>query len=547
MVWVIASVNRLRRYWRRFSIIAFSSLLRRIVMVNLMGLMVLVGGIFFLTQFREGLVDSRVRSLFVQGEIIAGAIAQQATGEVEGGVFDPKNFIDVAPGSGFSPFEDTSHILEFPINPVQTAALFRRLITPTQTRAKVYERDGDFVVDSNGLNPFIIRQELPVKEPTSWLRFFRTGDFPSFIEHGQANGKAYPEVEQALRGNKASSVRMNDKGELIVSVAVPIQRFRGIAGALMLSTPGGDIDARLTAERMNILKTTLVAAGVMVLLSLMLAQGIAGPMRRLSAAADRVKGHIKSREIIPDFTNRPDEIGRLSGSLREMTSALYNRIEATERFAADVAHEIKNPLTSLRSAVETLPLAKTKESQKRLLDIIQHDVKRLDRLITDISQASRLDAELARRDSEPVHLKMLLETLVEIANGLKSDVRVRLQCDKGNYIIPGHDSRLGQVFSNLIDNARSFSPAGAEVTVFLSHNGDETSVIVEDCGMGIRPDALERVFERFYTDRPQSGFGQNSGLGLAIAKQIIEGHGGQIHAENKVVGTGARFIVSLPS
>jgi two-component system, OmpR family, sensor histidine kinase ChvG len=535
---------------RRFAAIAFSSLLRRIVMVNLMGLLVLVGGVFLLTQYREGLVDSRVRSLFVQGEIIAGAIAQQATAESTIPAFDPKNYIDIPPGTSFSPFEDTSHILEFPINPEQVATLFRRTITPTQTQARVYEHDGDFVVDSNGLNPLqtILRSDIPKKsEDKSWLRFFRSGDFPLFIDHGQANGKAYPEVAQALRGNKASSVRMNDKGELIVSVAVPIQRFRGIAGALMLSTPGGDIDARLTAERMTILKSTLVAVGVMLFLSLMLAQGIAGPMRRLSIAADRVKGHVKSREIIPDFTGRTDEIGRLSGSLREMTTALYNRIEATERFAADVAHEIKNPLTSLRSAVETLPLAKTDESRNRLLDIIQHDVKRLDRLITDISQASRLDAELARRDSEPVNIKLLLETLVLIANELKSPVKVRLLADNNEFIVPGHDSRLGQVFTNLIDNARSFSPEGAEVLVHLSKIGAKVQIVVEDCGIGIREDALTRVFERFYTDRPHQIFGQNSGLGLAIAKQIIEGHGGTIHAENKATGTGARFVVVLPA
>jgi two-component system sensor histidine kinase ChvG len=274
-----------------------------------------------------------------------------------------------------------------------------------------------------------------------------------------------------------------------------------------------------------------------------------------------VRRGIKSREQIPDFTARSDEIGHLSGALREMTRALYSRIDAIERFAADVAHELKNPLTSLRSAVETLPLARNDESRGRLLSIIQHDVRRLDRLISDISDASRLDAELARADAEPVDMARLLDAVVTIANERRRehDPFTVLSIEphpmgKEAFFVFGHDSRLAQVFSNLIDNARSFSPADATVRVGLRRGRGEIDVIVDDDGPGIPPHALERIFERFYTDRPDQGFGQNSGLGLSISRQIVEAHRGTIRAENRVgpgedgepKRLGARFIVRLP-
>jgi len=239
-----------------------------------------------------------------------------------------------------------------------------------------------------------------------------------------------------------------------------------------------------------------------------------------------------------------------------MTGALYTRIEAIESFAADVAHELRNPLTSLRSAVETLPLARNDTSRKRLLEVIQHDVKRLDRLISDISDASRLDAELQRQEAAPVNLAHLLEALVKAANEVRGDVAVTLAFEGGpDFVVPGHDSRLGQVVSNLIDNARSFSPPGGAVRVKCRKLKEAVEITVDDEGPGIRPDALEKIFDRFYTDRPDQGFGQNSGLGLSISKQIVEAHGGRIWAENRLAAAahgeepkvlGARFHVRLP-
>jgi two-component system sensor histidine kinase ChvG len=323
----------------------------------------------------------------------------------------------------------------------------------------------------------------------------------------------------------------------------------------MLSTQGADIDDMVEAERLAIVKVFLVAAVVMVLLSILLAGTIAGPVRRLAEGAERVRRRIRTRVEIPDFTARRDEIGHLSGALREMTDALYTRIEAIESFAADVAHELKNPLTSLRSAVETLPRVKSDESRQRLLAVIMHDVMRLDRLISDISDASRLDAELQRNEAAPVDLAKLIESLVTAANEVAKDgVRTSVTFEGGsaaNLKVPGHDLRLGQVISNLLDNARSFSPPGGTVRITCRRVKANVAIVIDDDGPGIQPDAMTKIFERFYTDRPDHGFGQNSGLGLSISKQIVEAHGGDIAVENRTGPDGrvlgARFTVRLPA
>jgi len=563
----------LRRGWQFVIAQSFSSLTRRIVVLNVAGLLALVIGILYLSQFRAGLIDARVQSLLVQSEIIAGAIAASATVETDSITIDPERLLELQMGESYGPPEELS-ALEFPINPERVAPVLRRLVSPTKTRARIYDRDGVLLLDSRNFygRGDVLRFDLPppnAKPPglleRAWnaaKRWFGRGDLPRYRELGPENGKGYPEVAQSLVGQKASVVRINDRGEVIVSVAVPIQRFRAVRGALLLSTQGGEIDQMVEAERLAIFKVFVVAAGVMVLLSMLLAGTIAGPVRRLADGAERVRRRIRSRVEIPDFTARRDEIGHLSGALRDMTSALYSRIEAIESFAADVAHELKNPLTSLRSAIETMPLAKTEDSRNRLLAVIQHDVQRLDRLISDISDASRLDAELQRQEAAPVDLARLLNTVVTVANEVRQDAGVRIALSfegggPGAFVVPGHDSRLGQVVDNLIENARSFSPEGGTVRVVCRRLKNEIEIVVDDEGPGIRPDALSRIFERFYTDRPHQGFGQNSGLGLSISKQIVDAHGGRIWAENRLgVATapdaeppvlGARFVVRLPA
>jgi two-component system, OmpR family, sensor histidine kinase ChvG len=563
----------LRRAGQFFFALSFSSLTRRIVSLNIAGLLALVASILYLSQFRAGLIDARAQSLLVQAEIIAGAIAASATVETNTITIDPDRLQDLKPGETYGAPDEFSG-LDFPINPERVAPVLRRLISPTKTRARIYDRDGSLILDSRSLygRGDVLRFELPppsvekagIAERTmiairTWLN---RGDLPLYTELGPENGNGYQEVAQSLTGQKSSMVRVNDRGEVIVSVAVPVQRFRAIHGSLMLSTQGDDIDQMVTAERLAILKVGGVASAVMIVLSLALASTIAGPVRRLADSAERVRRRIRTRVEIPDFTGRRDEIGHLSGALRDMTDALYNRIEAIETFAADVAHELKNPLTSLRSAVETLPLARNDNSRSRLLAVIEHDVKRLDRLISDISDASRLDAELQRQDMAPVDLRRLLAALAAVANETRrgNNIAVELQFEgRGQYdtfIVPGHDSRLGQVVSNLLSNAQSFSEPGSKVRITCRNRRSNIEIIVDDDGPGIREDALSRIFERFYTDRPHQGFGQNSGLGLSISKQIVDAHGGRIWAENRtgpvdadgtVTVAGARFVVRLPT
>jgi two-component system sensor histidine kinase ChvG len=563
----------LRRAGQFFFALSFSSLTRRIVSLNIAGLLALVASILYLSQFRAGLIDARAQSLLVQAEIIAGAIAASATVETNTITIDPDRLQDLKPGETYGAPDEFSG-LDFPINPERVAPVLRRLISPTKTRARIYDRDGSLILDSRSLygRGDVLRFELPppaVEKPgiaertmiaiRTWLN---RGDLPLYTELGPENGNGYPEVAQSLTGQKSSMVRVNDRGEVIVSVAVPVQRFRAIHGSLMLSTQGDDIDQMVTAERLAILKVGGVASAVMIVLSLALASTIAGPVRRLADSAERVRRRIRTRVEIPDFTGRRDEIGHLSGALRDMTVALYNRIEAIEMFAADVAHELKNPLTSLRSAVETLPLARNDNSRSRLLAVIEHDVKRLDRLISDISDASRLDAELQRQDMAPVNLRRLLTALASVANETRrgNNIGVELRFEgRGTvetFSVPGHDSRLGQVVSNLLSNAQSFSEAGSKVRITCRRVRSDIEVVVDDDGPGIREDALSRIFERFYTDRPHQGFGQNSGLGLSISKQIVEAHGGKIWAENRVgplsengeaTVAGARFVVRLPA
>jgi two-component system, OmpR family, sensor histidine kinase ChvG len=562
-----------RHSWHFFVTQSFSSLTRRIVFLNVFGLLALVLSILQFSQLRAGLIEASVRSLLVQGEMIAGAIAGAATVENDSTMtVDPNRLLDLQSGETYDgPSDDYG--FEFSINPERVGPLLRRLVLPTNTRARIYGSDGALIIDSRNVGGrgevFGSDPPTPAPEKTGLLErsyiairtWLSRGDLPRYRELGGENGKGYPEVVEALAGRNASQVRLDDRGRVIVSVALPVQRFRSVRGVLLLSTQGGDIDQRVEAERRKVVKMFLIASVIMVLLSVLLASTIAGPVRRLSEAAELVRRRTHGRVDIPDFTRRRDEIGHLSGALRDMTSALYSRIAAIESFAADVAHELKNPLTSLRSAVETLPLARTEESRTRLLGVIQHDVRRLDRLISDISDASRLDAEMQRQEAAPLDLARLLRTVTAVANEVKQDdaVKVTLAFEGGGahgFTVPGHDSRLGQVINNLIDNARSFSPAAGTVRVTCRRLKGEIEVTVDDDGPGINPDAMEKIFERFYTDRPHQGFGQNSGLGLSISLQIVEAHGGELWAENRATpadenGTvtvlGARFIVRLPA
>ena len=528
---------------RRSRLSPVSSLTRRIVFINLIGLGLMVGGVLYLNQFRAGLIELRAQALRTQGEIIAIAVAEAAGARGEQVSYDP----------------------------IRANAVLRRLAEPAGVRVRMFDRLGRLTGDTRSFSaPAAPVQVLPLPPPgegpsASLLQRIETlydralGSFlspPELYRETAVEGvTTEAEVYAALAGDATSVVRANSEGELIVSVALPVQRFKAVMGALVLSTQGGDIDAIVRAERIAILRVFLVALAVSVVLSLLLAAAIARPLRRLAEAARRT-GTLDRRPVdpdrvrIPDMTRRSDEIGHLSGALRDMTRALYARIEAIERFAADVAHEIKNPLTSLRSAVETLRRTDAPAARERLLKVIEHDVRRLDRLVTDISNASRLDAELSREDMGPVDVAALLHAVAEVADQRRASVRVApaagpLRCE-------GLDGRLGQVFRNLMENAVSFSPPGGAVRVAARRAGERLVVTVDDDGPGLPPENTERIFERFYSDRPgHEEYGDHSGLGLSISRQIVEAHGGRIYAENRHgpdgAVAGARFTVELPA
>ncbi|MEM6972656.1 MAG: stimulus-sensing domain-containing protein [Pseudomonadota bacterium] len=535
----------------------FSSLQRRIIFFNLIGLAVLVFGVLWLNQFRSGLIEQRFQSLSVEGEIIAVTIAEAAGDYREG---------EIVPAT------------ERPeLDSERASQILGSLTRPARVRARLYDTDLRLVADTRSTaagastivaTPLAAPGTTRPPGPISRLeRFYDELIFPTdtgavYAEIAEAGISLAPEVRQAALGNLVNAVRVNSEQNLIVSVAMPVRRFKSVLGVLVLSTEGDDINEIVRRERVGILQIFVAASIVSIGLSVLLAFTIASPIRRLVQAVDPM-GTSAARPInpdrieIPDMTGRVDEIGDLSAALRRMTSALYRRIEAIESFAADVAHEIKNPLTSMRSAIETFHYAKTPEQRQRLLDVIMSDVKRLDRLVTDISNASRLDAELVRERMDDFDLGTLLESLAGVTRNQGEAVRVRVTVDlpKDGLIASGLEGRLAQVFANLLDNALSFSPEGTAIAVQAREEDEIITVTVTDQGPGIPPDNLESIFERFYSERPEQSFGNHSGLGLAICRQIVEAHDGEIWAENVFVPgagpdaspIGARFIVELPT
>jgi two-component system sensor histidine kinase ChvG len=447
--------------------------------------------------------------------------------------------------------------------------MVRRLAEPAGVRARLFGVDGTLLADSRllmGPRGTIKIETLPAPGEggaMEWLRRLhdRAVDWlqddrslPVYEERSIQTAGDYPEVLSALSGEQAGALRTRAAGGLMLSGAVPVQRYKQVVGAVMLTSSGDRIDGTLFEIRMAILQLFAFALAITVGVSIYLAGTIARPLRRLAVAAERVRTGQARRHTIPDLSRRGDEIGELSRALREMTEALWHRMDAVEAFAADVAHEIKNPLTSLRSAVETATLIKDPERQRKLMTIIQDDVARLDRLISDISDASRLDAELSRAESEPVAVRRMVETLVDVYRST-SDNGPAFTIDApadDDLMVHGMEGRLVQVFRNLIGNAMSFSPPGGTIHLTCRHEDGTVAVTVEDDGPGIPANKLEAIFERFYSERPEGEkFGTHSGLGLSISKQIIEALHGTIRAENRLGADGAvlgaRFVVRLPA
>lgn len=555
-----------------------SPLTLRILAVNVLALLVLLAGLLYLGRYQDRLIQAETEALATEARIFASALGEGAV-----------NRILTAP----SPTGDEGGE-RFELAPELARPMVRRLAEATATRTRLYDIDGHMLSDSRvlvGSQGRIEIRELPTPpagDPVSraindlYTRLIdvvpsREG-LPAYRE---APGRPNPDVERALGGEAAATVwRVDGEGgdpELLLTVAVPVQRYREVLGAVLLARSGGEIDRAIRSVRFDILRVFGVALLVTVALSFYLAGTIARPIRRLAQAADRLRTSHGRHAEIPDLTRRGDEIGELSGVLREMTDALWTRMDAIERFAADVAHEIKNPLTSLRSAVETAGRVSDPRHRDRLMAIIADDVQRLDRLISDISNASRLDAELSRAEPEPVDIGLLLTMLAELRQTVAETVdetvpagggeapgeagaedgramppRIVIDIPAGErLVVPGLEGRLTQVFQNLIDNALSFSPPGGVVRLSARRTGRTVTVVVSDQGPGIPEGKEEAIFDRFYTERPAGEkFGTHSGLGLSIAKQIISAHNGSISARNRQVSEGAvggaDFTVILP-
>jgi len=514
------------------------SLVGRILAINMITLLIPVIGFLYTDRYRQFLIDGELEALRSEGRIIAVALGSAAvTGE----------------GSDKQLDEDRS-------------ALFLRLLTiESPSRARLFALNGDLLADSRvlrgGMVP-IYAQSLD--EPTLienlspraiWRAIRRGGrQFPRYIETMPQRADHYPEAADALFGKFANGVRSADGNALVLSAAVPVQEYRRVLGGLMMSRETTIVDERIASMQTFILTLFLIALAVTVLLSIYLANTIAQPVRHLAKSADLVRRQKDRRHAIPDLSKRGDEIGDLSLSLRDMTESLWDRIDSMESFAADVAHELKNPLTSLRSAFETLSMVKDPKQQEVLFDILTHDVDRMDRLITDISDSSRLDAELARSHWEELDLYALAEDVVSLQHQMvESDVEIILepaQPRKPGFFILGAELRLGQVLVNVITNAQTFSPVNGKIWVRLTRERGDILLSVEDQGIGFPADKLNKVFDRFYTDRPeQDGFGKHSGLGLSISKQIVNAHGGKIWAENADRNgeiSGGRVVLRLP-
>jgi len=523
-----------------------SPLTRRILYINIAALLVLVAGLLYLGRYQETLIEAELQSMRAQAAIFAAALGQGAHGTLSDGT-------TVLRRDAASP-------------------MLRRLVRPTRLRARLFTQDGLLLADSRTLftpgSATVRIIELPPPDETGaiadlplaiyeWIVSLMPGRrvLEPYVARLDQHASDFPEVMQALDGSSGSAVRVDDDGGLVLSVAVPVQRFKQVLGGLLLTGRGTSIDEAMREVRFDILKVFGLALAVTVLLSLYLAGTIVRPLRILAAAANRVRLAPGREQAIPDFAGRDDEIGALAADLKAMTAALWLRLDAIESFAADVAHEIKNPLTSLRSAVETAARVEDTVQQRRLMDIILDDVQRLDRLISDISDASRLDTELARQEHEVIELGQLLLGLADVhrTTGHGGTAAVEFTVEPpGPYRVAGIESRLVQVFQNLLSNAFSFSPAGATVRIGLRRDGAMVVVTVDDDGPGIPESGLDRIFERFYSERPEGErFGTHSGLGLSISRQIVEAHGGVIGAENRRgqdgAVAGARFTVRLPA
>lgn len=537
-----------------------------ILAVNIIAPLVLMVGLLYMGQYRDNLIRAELETLRAHSQLFAGAIAEGAVRPVQTG----RPFLFARP-------EEIEMLI-----PELSRRMVRRLGETSTSRTRLFDDAGVLIGDSHQLiGPGGIVQIVSLEPPEDRFRFGEIlhamalrlvemlpnqTDLKTYPHHSSDQIGDYPDALASLRGRVSATAWQDSQGRIILTAAAPVQKFSQVLGVVLLTREAREIEEAMNQLRFEVLTLFSAALAITIFLSLYLAGIIGRPLKKLALAAEAVRSG-KGREIdIPDLTHRHDEIGELSESLRDMTQALWDRMDTIERFAADVAHEIKNPLTSLRSAVETAAVVKDPAKRDRLMEIIAHDVQRLDRLISDISNASRLDAELSRDAMEQLDLGGLLQNIVNVhrtpleragskgkdknKNDRPSQVRLTLDV-YGDPTITGNEGRLAQVFDNLLTNAISFSPPDGTVHIRVEAGQDPVRITIEDQGPGIPESKLETIFERFYTERPShEDYGSHSGLGLSIARQIVNAHRGRIWAENITEDgnkiQGARFVVLLP-
>jgi len=515
----------------------------RILAVNIWALLILAFGLLYSGQYEHEMIDGELHSLQVEGRLLSAALAGGGVRETLDG------------------------------NPVLTEDLslhmLRKLADSNPLRTILFGKGGKMLLDSNQLQGPGGAIEIVDLDPP-----FATWSVGKKISYGMQKAlklmptrleldaypkkisgiESYPGMVKALRGEESSGAWYDAEGHMLLTASLPVQNLKDVLGAVMVQKSGRDIEESVHNVQMTVLKLFLCALLTTLLLSIYLTETIGMPILRLADAAEKVEQSLLLKESIPDFSYRHDEIGKLSTALRSMTTALSERIDAIGNFAADVAHEIKNPLASLKSAVETFIMVKEPERQKKLLAIISNDVERLDRLITDISAASRLDSELNRAEKTTFDLVTFLqETCRSETENLGLKDKLLLNIEKGRkLIVTGSKIQLGQVMGNLIQNAASFIPPTGKITISCLLQNDKILLHVDNDGPPIPERKLETIFERFYSERPASeSFGLHSGLGLSISRQIIRDHRGAIFARNITSEKGqhmnVRFTIILPA
>lgn len=530
--------NRKRRRLSRLTL--------RILAINLFAVAILFVGVLYLDRYQNSLIQAELEAVSHQANLFARAVGELAV--------------------------EQERTADRRLSPSLVRQMVRRAANALPSRARVFSAQGELIADSLRLGRpggLVLIQPLPPPTNDQFMRALaermydqivnwlpRRSGLPLYRESVRQVSNTYPEVIQALRGTSVQTVRATESGGLVLTVAVPIQKYRKVLGALLFSIEGKKIDQAVRSVRFEILGVFGVVFAITVALSLYLAGSITRPVQRLAAAAEQVRTGHDRRHSIPDFAGRRDEIGDLAVALRDMTDNLWQRMDAIERFAADVAHEIKNPLTSVRSAVETAARIEDPSQREKLFSIILDDVDRLDRLISDISEASRVDAELSRQESEAVDIGAMLRALSDVYTATDRIGDRSLVCEvdgaSDQLIVTGKEDHLVQVMRNLLDNAITFSPENGRITVRAVASRSSVTITVDDEGIGIPDGKLDAIFDRFYSERPTNEkFGTHSGLGLSICRQIVAAHRGTIRAENRRAASGevlgARFTIDLPS